>query len=98
MTAFGPFLTFAPILLDPDEFLTEPRRWDAIEGTLEPGSLGFTYCGVPVVYQLGTNPSWVATWGNGTETTGVSSLDRVTSAAVFSRTGQIAKITVTVTL
>ncbi|NNE96171.1 MAG: hypothetical protein HKN24_09110 [Acidimicrobiales bacterium] len=91
-------VSFRPVLLDPGEFLEAPREWDAIEGQLEARSLGFTYCGVPVIYRLGTAQSCRAVWSDGTETSGVAGFDRVTSAALFSRTGQIKTIDVTVEL
>jgi hypothetical protein len=89
-------VSFKPMLLDRHEFLDEPRPWGAIDGTLEAGTLGFTYCGVPVVYTLGTEPSCTAVWSDGTETHGETGLDRHTSAALFSRTGQIVRIDVNI--
>jgi len=40
---------FRPMMLDPDEFLTEERPWAPLgeDGTLQPQTLGFTYCGIP---------------------------------------------------
>ncbi|MFW2383320.1 MAG: hypothetical protein ACN4GZ_16320, partial [Acidimicrobiales bacterium] len=88
-------VSFRPILLDPGEFLEQPQAWDEYGITLDAGSLGFTYCGVPVIYRLGTQPSCTATWSDGSETSVESGFDRSTSAALFSRTGQIASISVT---
>jgi hypothetical protein len=87
-------VSFKPMFLDLDEFLNESRPWGAIDGTLDPGSLGFTYCGVPVVYTLGNAPSCTAVWSDGTETHAETGFDRRTSAALFSRTGQIVRINV----
>ena len=89
-------VAFRPTLLDRDEFLDEPRLWEAIDGTLEAGTLGFTYCGVPVVYKLGNESSCTAVWSDGTETHGDTGFDHHTSAALFSRTGQIVRIDVNV--
>ena len=88
-------VNFRPRLLDPGEFLDAPREWDEIDGTLDAGTLGFTYCGVPVIYRLGDAPSCTVEWSDGSETSGESGFDQRTSAALFSRTGQISRISVT---
>ena len=51
-------LVFEPRFLRHDEFLTEQTQWDVVtvDGTmrrikLSAGSLGFTYCQVPVIYR-----------------------------------------------
>ncbi len=87
---------FAPSLLDPKEFLETAQWWDQIDGPLEAGTLGFTYCGVPVVYSHGTSPvgSCTAIWTDGNQTSGTTGFDRATSSALFSRTGLIRRINV----
>ncbi len=92
----GGRLFFRPILLHGSEFLSESVSWSVLgpEGRLEAGSLGFTYCGVPVVYTLADKPSTVVHWRHGGESTFDSGLDAETSAAVFARTGLIARIEV----
>jgi hypothetical protein len=90
-------VNFRPTLLDPNEFLDEPRPWDDIEGTLDAGTLGFTYCGVPVVYRLSdSEPTCTALWSDGSQTHGTAGLGRDTSTALFSRTGKIARIDVNI--
>ncbi len=106
----GGRLGFDPVLLDPDEFLTEAKPWEALgpDGHLEPGSLGFTYCTVPVVYRLtdaaaDAGPDSVpdsapveVTSADGHTSSFATELDLDTSRAVFARTGTIARIDVTV--
>ena len=86
---------FRPVLLEPGEFLAEPRPWPPLgDGRrLEAGTLGFTYCGVPVVYRLVEGDPWLrVTTASGTATVAGSRLDRAASAALFARSGQIARI------
>ena len=90
---------FRPVLLDPAEFLTEPIPWDLLgpDGVLEAGSLGFTYCGVPVVYRLvDGDPRVSIRWADGRETTGGADLGAAESRLLFARTGEIARIDVEV--
>ena len=50
-------ISFSPLMLKQEEFLTEPRSWHFSTGGaiqtehLEAGSLAFTLCGVPVIYR-----------------------------------------------
>ena len=90
-------LRFAPVLLDPAEFLAEARPWPPLgDGErLEPGTLGFTYCGTPVVYHLdGAGPWTRATLSGGERVAGVDRLDRAVSRALFARTGAVTRIDV----
>ena len=92
-------LRFAPVLLDPAEFLAAARPWPPLgqDGRLEEGTLGFTYCGTPVVYRLEDSAPWTrAVLADGQEVAGVDGLDRDTSRALFARTGAIARIDVAV--
>ena len=92
-------LRFAPVLLDPAEFLAAARPWLPLGqgGRLEEGMLGFTYCGAPVVYRLDDSAPWTrAVLTDGQEVAGVDGLDRDTSRALFARTGAIARIDVAV--
>jgi len=56
-------ISFCPVLLKRDEFLTEPRTWHFSMGgemqseALEAGSMAFTLCGVPVIYRLAESNS-----------------------------------------
>jgi hypothetical protein len=92
-------LRFAPVLLDPAEFLAAARPWPPLGqgGRLEVGMLGFTYCGSPVVYHLDDSAPWTrAVLTDGQEIAGVDGLDRDTSRVLFARTGAIARIDVAV--
>ncbi len=90
-------LRFQPIVLDPAEFVDQPRPWEILgpDGVLEAGTLGFTYCDVPVVYHLVDEPGWTkVAWADGRTASFGVELDRDTSAALFSRTGSIERIDV----
>ena len=91
-------LHFDPVLLDPGEFLNESTPWDALgpDGRLEPGSLGFTYCAVPVVYTLGESAEVEVTWADERHGRFEIALDPATSRAVFERSGAVVRIDVTV--
>ncbi len=94
-------LRFAPVLLDPAEFLAEPRPWPPLgdSGLLDRGSLAFTYCGTPVVYHLDDAAPWTrVTTSDGGEVPGLDRLDREISRSLFARVGTIARIDVGVAL
>lgn len=91
---------FTPVLLDPAEFLEHPRHWSPLgpDEQLEVGTLGFTYCGVPVVYRLAAEEEpWTrVTWADGRveESIGTGELDGETSRALFARAGLLSRIDV----
>lgn len=91
-------ITFDPILLRTQEFLTEPESWDVggSVGTidLEAGSLGLTVCHVPVIVSMSTeSPSVRIRYSDGTErTVDGRTLDVETSRAVFERSGHVTRI------
>ena len=93
-------ISFRPLLLRKSEFLREPAvfatfnvRSEPIAISLEPGTLGFTYCQVPVVYHLGGEPRIALTMlDDSTVAVTSDSLSRETSAAIFRRTGGVARI------
>jgi hypothetical protein len=89
-------VSFCPRLLDRSEFLEDGRAWAVLgEGAvLEPGTLGFTYCGVPVIYHLGHEAWSRISWADGTESTGSAELDDDASTALLERTGRIDRIDV----
>jgi hypothetical protein len=97
-------LGFAPSLLRRAEFLeaAEEPVVRAVGGpvavTLEPGSLAFTFCGVPVVYRLVETDARVeVVRRDGTkERFDGASLDLETSREVFMRKGALARIVVDV--
>lgn len=90
-------LGFAPVLLDPAEFLAAACPWPPLgeAKSLEAGTLGFTYCGSPVVYHLDGAAPWTrATLLGGETVAGTDRLDRAVSRALFARAGAVARIDV----
>lgn len=62
---------------------------------LEAGSLAFTYCQVPVVYQLAQNNSLAVVWTDGTRRPAEQlRLDASASREIFERTGKVLRIEV----
>ena len=94
----GGRIRFRPVVLSPSEFLTERRPFHSLgeDGVLEPGTLGFTYCAVPVVYHLLDDGSaWTkVSLSDGQVSAGTEQLDAETSAAVFARRGLVDRIDV----
>jgi hypothetical protein len=97
-------LAFRTDLLRRDEFLDEPQSI-ALQGVggpqildLEPGTLAFTLCQVPIVYRLADSQlQVVATRSDGaTATFEGGRLDAETSAELFGRTGTVVRIDVTI--
>jgi hypothetical protein len=95
---------FAPTILEPSEFLKvdDQFRYFDITGSeravdLMEGSLAFTFCQVPVVYHLGSaGPRATVTRRDGqTEILEGSLLSEEISRSVFSRTGEVTRIDVT---
>ncbi|WP_460218637.1 hypothetical protein [Psychroserpens sp. MEBiC05023] len=97
-------LTFNPCLLRKDEFLESEKTyryvnvhgdWKHIE--LEAGALAFTYCQVPIVYQLANNNNInVVNTDNSSVTVNGLALDKDSSHTIFNRSGVIEKIIVNV--
>ncbi len=100
----GGRLGFAPALLPRAEFLDAPTTATVrgIDGpvalALEPGTLAFTFCQVPVVYRLGDGAARVTVVRRyGTERSfDGTTLDAATSREVFERTGDVVRIEVAV--
>jgi len=97
-------LLFRPRLVDRAEFASTPLTFEYVSTSgreqaweLSTGSLGFTFCQVPVCYQLGSVLRVTIERADGRcdETEG-GQLSREDSAAIFERTGRIDRITVTV--
>jgi hypothetical protein len=95
-------LSFRPLLLRQSEFLREPARLDTLDldGSpssiaLDAGTLGFTYCQVPIVLHAGESPRIVVTRRNGAllELEGAE-LPADVSADIFARTGAVARLDV----
>lgn len=94
--------SFDTSLLRLQEFRTEPGTWhylnvDGEWQTLElpVGSLAFTWCQVPVIYELSEHrvPEITVTWRDGFSTcSDQTELDEETSSAIFTRSGQVREI------
>ena len=93
---------FNPSLLSREEFLQQPTafRYFDIDGQaqqleLPAGSLGFTYCQAPIIYQLSEKSGVTLFYKNGT-TQLLDSLEisAAESARIFGRTGEIVRIEV----
>lgn len=95
-------LHFNPCLLRKEEFLNAAKSFDYYDVNstsksiqLEAGSLGFTYCQIPVVYKAAAASSLEVIMADGTKATFDSlTLDGNISRQVFERTGTIAQIIV----
>ncbi|MCC7466671.1 MAG: hypothetical protein IT261_10390 [Saprospiraceae bacterium] len=95
-------LHFNPCLLRKNEFLTEAGVFEYVDVEqqtrqlpLEPGSLCFTYCQVPIVYTLAQENALTVTPKNGAPQTWKDwTLDPESSRKIFERTGEIAQIQV----
>jgi hypothetical protein len=93
-------LGFYPSILRKEEFLTEPKAFTYVDVNsefhhlnLEPGSLAFSYCQVPIIYKLGDITQLEVVLGNGSISKNERlSLDLEMSKNVFGRTGEIVQI------
>ncbi|HEY3665099.1 MAG TPA: hypothetical protein VGL19_03825, partial [Polyangiaceae bacterium] len=95
-------LEFRPLLLRKSEFLREPAVFETfdVQGQsvrleLSPGSLAFSYCGVPVVYHLAESPRVELTNRDGSkvEQPG-NALTTAQAGEVFERTSSVQRIDV----
>jgi hypothetical protein len=97
-------LGFQPTLLRKDEILSEASSIEVVtltEGTqtiaLEPGSLCFTYCQVPVIYTIGDREGVDVDFRDGSARRIVTlTLDADTSHKIFARTGDVRRLRVTI--
>jgi len=97
-------LHFIPSLLRKEEFLTAAAVFDYIDIQgdskqikLAKNSLCFTYCQVPIVYQIADKNSLeIVDNDNKITKSGTTTLDTETAKQVFARTGEIAKIIVNI--
>jgi hypothetical protein len=95
-------LNFAPRLLHQAEFFSSPQRLLYLDmqnreqsRELPANSLGFTYCQVPVSYQLADAASILVERADGTqETIRGSALGDTDSVSVLTRNGKISRLTV----
>jgi hypothetical protein len=97
-------LSFNPRLLRKEEFLRKPKTFEYISISqgkkqieLKEGMLAFTYCQVPIVYQIAEIESLKIEFNN-QEILEIEALklDADTSRKVFQRTGKISQIVVSV--
>ncbi|HSG29112.1 MAG TPA: hypothetical protein VLA34_11580, partial [Candidatus Krumholzibacterium sp.] len=101
----GGIVSFDPVILRAEEFLELPETFEYFDTggkrrsiELQPGSLAFTFCQVPVIYKTGGEGKRIrvtAASGDVTERQG-SSLDREESRSIFRRTGAIERIDVVI--
>ena len=97
-------LFFNPRLLRAEEFLSQPKEfvYTALDKELktiqlDKGSLCFTYCQVPVVYQLQDKNSIEVKFNNGSVSNfNDLKLDKTTSDKIFNRSGEVDQIIVSV--
>ena len=89
---------FDPVLLEKSEFLREKQAWTLPSETLEldKGSLGFTFCTVPVIYTLSDHKKIVVFFKDGSERSFGEALDIESSHHMFDRDGKIDRIEVTI--
>jgi hypothetical protein len=96
---------FQPELLAKSEFLNEKKIWSLPKNSyatepetivLAENSLGFTFCAVPVIYNLERTKKIIVCYKDGTEGIfeEVDTLDAVTSQSIFNREGKIDRIKV----
>ncbi len=98
-------IRFQPGLLRKEEFLSEPATFSYydVHGldktiSLQPDTLAFTYCQVPIIYRLAQQPKLQITNADGTsKDTPSLELDRLDSTKVLDRRGEILSIEVSLT-
>ncbi|MBX2946873.1 MAG: hypothetical protein KF725_13645 [Cyclobacteriaceae bacterium] len=95
-------LYFNPAMLRKNEFLSAPKvfsyinvKGEAIALPLKEKSLCFTYCQVPVIYQLTDQPGLEIVFSDGSIAKSESlSLDKLTSQKIAQRTGDVVRLVV----
>ena len=95
-------LSFRPLLLRREEFLAAPADYShwGVSGQrqrlrLKAGSLAFTYCQTPVIYQLGRKDSLTIRFADRTRRENDTlRIDAETSRSIFERTGRVNRIIV----
>ena len=101
VTVHGGRISFRPLLLRRSEFLREPAELSTFDLSGAPitvplaeGTLGFTYCQVPVVFHLSDKLRIVLSKQSGNEEISGDTLSPEASAALFARSGSIRQIDV----
>lgn len=97
-------LSFKPCLLRKEAFVQTARTIDYVDIkglnaqiALEAGTLCFTYCQIPIVYQIAKETGLEVVFADGRKIVSeASELDEATSRLVFQRTGAIARIRVSI--
>ena len=97
-------IRFRPLLLKPKEFLKEPEVFEYCDVSgvdrrlrLAARSLAFTYCQVPIVYQLAKDNSATVTLVNGASQRSQGLyLAKATSHSIFERAGKVKRIEVAI--
>ncbi len=95
-------IIFNPQLLKTSEFITEKSNFQFtdISGnnqtiSMDPNSIAFTYCQVPVIYTIGEPEKMIVTFQNGDSIEQeVLTIEQEWSKTIFNRTDKISKITV----
>lgn len=95
-------LSFNPCMLRKSEFLTEGQVFSyvdihgkTIQFPIGENSLCFTYCQVPVVYEISDKNSIHVSFCNGLKTVHERlNLDKETSGKIFNRTGEVSRLVV----
>lgn len=97
-------VSFAPVLLRAQEFSAKPHQFKYLDvkeqwqsETLPAQTLGFTWCQLPIVYQLADTPSVSVEWQDGKQENKTTlNLSKSESQHLFKRDGAIKRITVTI--
>lgn len=99
----GGCITFHPLLLRREEFLSAPVTfaYHDVEGRarallLDAGTLAFTYCCIPIVYHLADTASIRVSSKEATQTIEGLRLDRRTSSSIFDRAGAVHRLDVSI--
>ncbi len=97
-------VTFNPRLLRKEEFLRDSKNFNYVDvnGTkktliLEPNTLAFTYCQVPIIYKI-SDENRLKVFYNDGKSYGINDLkiDKENSSKLFKRTTEVSKIVVSI--
>ena len=90
---------FHPTLLPDAEYMTTREEW-SLSGqhiSLDPGQLGFTLCGIPVIYTRAKEPQILVEYHHGGKVTIPGhTLTAELSSLIFNRSGSVSRILVSV--
>ncbi len=92
-------ITFHPTLLSDAEFLSTREEWSLAEQniSLNPGQLGFTMCGIPIIYTRAKEAQILVEYQHG-ERAAIPghTLSAELSSMIFNRSGSVSRIVVSV--